>query len=46
MEISVLAFLIPRFFGVRRYGLLFSVMNSLVIVGLGIGPYGAGILFD
>ena len=46
MEISVLAFLIPRYFGVRRYGLLFSVMNSLVIIGLGLGPFGAGLLFD
>ena len=46
MEISVLAFLIPRYFGIRHYGLLFSVMNSLVVIGLGIGPIGAGLLFD
>ncbi len=46
MEISVLAYLIPRYFGVRHYGLLFSVMNSLVIIGLGVGPFGAGYLYD
>ena len=46
MEISVLAYLVPRYFGVRHYGLLFAVMNGLVIVGLGIGPFFAGYLFD
>ncbi len=46
MEISVLAYLVPRYFGVRHYGLLFAVMNSLVIVGLGLGPYLGGYLFD
>ena len=46
MEISVLAYLIPRYFGVRHYGLLFSVMNGLVVIGLGIGPFVAGYLYD
>lgn len=46
MEIAVLAYLIPRFFGVRHFGLLFAVMNGLVIVGLGVGPYLGGYLFD
>ena len=46
MEISVLSYLVPRYFGVRHYGLLFAVMNSLVIVGLGIGPSAGGYLFD
>ncbi len=46
MEIAVLAYLIPRYFGVRHYGLLFAVMNGLVIVGLGIGPLIGGSLFD
>ncbi len=46
MEIAVLAYLIPRYFGVRQYGLLFAVMNGLVIVGLGLGPYLGGYLFD
>ncbi len=46
MEIAVLAYLIPRYFGVRHYGLLFAVMNGLVIVGLGVGPYLGGYLFD
>ena len=46
MEISVLSYMVPRYFGVRHYGLLFAVMNSLVIVGLGIGPFVGGYLFD
>ncbi len=46
MEISVLAYLVPRYFGVRHYGLLFAVINGLVIIGLGVGPYSAGYLFD
>ncbi len=46
MEISVLSYLVPRYFGVRHYGLLFAVMNSLVIVGLGLGPFLGGYLFD
>ncbi len=46
MEIAVLAYLIPRYFGVRHYGLLFAVMNGLVIVGLGLGPFAGGYLFD
>ncbi len=46
MEISVLAYLISRYFGTRHYGLLFSVMNGLVLIGLGIGPFAAGYLYD
>ena len=46
MEIAVLAYMIPRYFGVRHYGLLFAVMNGLVIVGLGVGPFAGGYLFD
>ncbi len=46
MEISVLAFLIPLYFGMRHYGLLFSVMNALVLVGLGVGPFLGGVLYD
>ena len=46
MEISVLAYMIPRYFGVRHYGLLFSVMNGLVLIGLGVGPFAAGYLYD
>ena len=46
MEISVLAYLVPRYFGVRHFGLLFAVINGLVIIGLGIGPFFAGYLFD
>ncbi len=45
-EIGVLAYLIPRYFGVRHFGLLFGVMNGLITLGLGVGPFFAGYLFD
>ena len=46
MEIGVLAFLVPHYFGLRHYGLLFAVMGALVNIGLGLGPFVAGYLFD
>lgn len=45
-EIGVVTFLIPRYFGVRHFGLLYGVANGLIAVGLGIGPFGAGYIFD
>ena len=46
MEIGVLAYLVPHYFGLRHYGVLFAVMGALVNVGLGLGPFVAGYLFD
>ena len=45
-EIGVLAYLIPRYFGLRHFGLLFGVMNGLITLGLGVGPFFAGYLYD
>ncbi len=45
-EIGVLAYLVPRYFGLRHFGLLFGVMNGLITFGLGLGPVFAGYLFD
>ena len=45
-EIGVLAYLIPRYFGLRHFGLLFGVMNGLITLGLGVGPYFAGTMYD
>jgi predicted MFS family arabinose efflux permease len=45
-EIDVITYLVPRYFGVRHFGLLFGVLNSLLTLGLGVGPFTAGYLFD
>ncbi len=45
-EINVYASIIPRYFGVRHFGLLFSLIDAIITVGLGIGPFTAGYLFD
>ncbi len=45
-EINVYASIIPRYFGVRHFGLLFAVVDATITVGLGIGPFTAGYLFD
>ena len=45
-EIAVLSYLVPRYFGVRHFGLLFGVIGGLQTLGVGIGPVLAGSLFD
>jgi predicted MFS family arabinose efflux permease len=45
-EIGVIAYLVPRHFGLRHFGMLFSVMSALITVGAGIGPWLAGYSFD
>lgn len=45
-EIGVIAYLVPRHFGLRHFGMLFSVMSSLITVGAGVGPWLAGYSFD
>jgi predicted MFS family arabinose efflux permease len=45
-EIDVITYLVPRYFGVRHFGLLFGVLNSLLTLGLGVGPFLAGYMFD
>jgi MFS family permease len=45
-EIGVIAYLVPRHFGLRHFGTLFSVMSALITVGAGVGPWLAGYSFD
>ncbi len=45
-EINVYASIIPRYFGVRNFGVLFAVIDAIITVGFGIGPFTAGYLFD
>jgi predicted MFS family arabinose efflux permease len=45
-EIGVIAYLVPRHFGLRHFGTLFSVMSALLTVGAGVGPWIAGYSFD
>jgi len=45
-EIGVIAYLVPRHFGLRHFGTLFSVMSALLTVGAGVGPWLAGYSFD
>jgi predicted MFS family arabinose efflux permease len=45
-EIGVIAYLVPRHFGLRHFGTLFSVMSALLTVGAGLGPWLAGYSFD
>lgn len=45
-EIGVIAYLVPRHFGLRYFGTLFSVMSALITVGAGVGPWLAGYSFD
>ena len=45
-EIGVIAYLVPRHFGLRHFGTLFSIMSALLTVGAGLGPWLAGYSFD
>ena len=45
-EINVYVYIIPRYFGVRHFGLLFGVIDAIITAGLGVGPFTAGYLFD
>lgn len=45
-EIDVLAYLTSRYFGLRRYGLLFAILISIYSIGVGTGSFVAGVSFD
>lgn len=45
-QVGVLAYLITRHFGLKRYATLTSVLFSLVALGTAIGPVSAGAVFD
>ncbi|MGE0773944.1 MAG: MFS transporter, partial [Sphingomonadaceae bacterium] len=45
-ELGVLAYMIPRFFGLQHFGFLFGVMSTILSTALGIGPLVAGYAYD
>ena len=45
-EIDVVAYLTSRYFGLRRYGMLFGILLSIYSIGVGTGSVVAGASFD
>jgi MFS family permease len=45
-EIDVMAYLTSRYFGLKRYGLLFGTLISIYGIGVGAGSTMAGAFFD
>jgi MFS family permease len=45
-EIDVMAYLTSRYFGLKRYGLLFGTLISIYGIGVGAGSTLAGVFFD
>jgi len=45
-EVDVIAFLVSRCFGVRRYGAIFGAMVGTMALGSAVGPLAAGAIHD
>ena len=45
-EVALLAYLVSRFFGLRRYGLIYGVTLSAFSMGAAVGPKLTGVVFD
>jgi predicted MFS family arabinose efflux permease len=45
-ELGVLAYMIPRFFGLQHFGFVFGVMSTILSAALGVGPLVAGYAYD
>jgi MFS family permease len=45
-EIDVVAYLTARYFGMRRYGLLYGSVYAIFIIGGSLGPFLIGRIFD
>lgn len=45
-EIEVSSFLTARYFGLRHYGTMFGTIAGLMLLGAGVGPVLAGVVFD
>jgi predicted MFS family arabinose efflux permease len=45
-EVDVVAYATTRYFGLRHYGVLFGVINALLKISLGVGPFVGGLLYD
>jgi MFS family permease len=45
-EVDVIAYLTSRYFGLRRYGVLFAILVAVNAVGIGLSSVVAGAVFD
>ena len=45
-ELEAAAYLTARYFGLRHFGFLFSIITSGLTIGTGVGPLIASLLFD
>jgi predicted MFS family arabinose efflux permease len=45
-EVDVLAYMTSKYFGLRRYGVLFGILIGLYGVGVGLGSVVAGQVYD
>jgi MFS family permease len=45
-EVDVVAYATTRYFGLRHYGVLFGVVNVLLKISLGVGPFLGGLIYD
>ncbi len=45
-EVDVVAYLLSRYFGLRRYGVLFAILVSIYGLGIGSGSAVAGVVYD
>lgn len=45
-ELDVMAYLTSRYFGLRNFGMLFSILVGIQTMALGVGPLIAGYIYD
>lgn len=45
-ELDIMAYFSSRYFGTRRFGLMFGSVIALVSLGTGAGPFLAGLIYD
>ncbi|MDB5430852.1 MAG: hypothetical protein JWP35_1968 [Caulobacter sp.] len=45
-EVDIISYLSARYFGLRAYGTIFGTMVGLLSLGVGMGPFLAGVVFD
>jgi predicted MFS family arabinose efflux permease len=45
-EVDVIGFMVGRYFGLRRYGVIYGYVFAIFTIGSGVGPYLMGLSFD
>ena len=45
-EVDVIGYMVGRYFGLRRYGVIYGYVFAIFTVGSGVGPYLMGLSFD